>query len=112
MGLFDKIKSGTGKPSAMGMIMEFLANPTKLKEALLVQLYPHLAASLIKHLDGIELNEDETQSAIILYKNPKTSDLDYIVATVSEDDRILRQLDGGVLSEKLDELANKVKIKD
>ncbi|MBO4735672.1 MAG: hypothetical protein J5614_04680 [Paludibacteraceae bacterium] len=112
MGLFDKFKSGTGKPSAFGMIADFLANPQKLKDTLLKQLYPHLAASLIKHLDGIELNEGETQSAIILYKNPKTSDLDYIVATVSEDDRIIRQLEGGVLSEKLDELANKVKLKD
>lgn len=109
MGLFDKFKSGTGKPSAFGMIADFLANPQKLKDTLLKQLYPHLAASLIKHLDSVELNDDEMTAGIILFKSGDGK-LSYVVATFDQNDNVKRQLDCQDVAEKLNELSAKLKL--
>lgn len=110
MGMFDLFRSNKGQSSAFGMIADFLANPQKLKEALIKQLYPHIAEALIKHLDSVELNEREAQAGVILFKNTTTDQLEYVIATVSEDDKIVRYLDGGNLSKKLEELADNIKL--
>lgn len=109
MGVFDLFKSSKTQSSAFGMIADFLANPNKLKEAFLKQLYPHLAAALIKHLDSIELKEEETTAGVILFKS-EDGNLSYVVATFDDNDNVKRQLEFQDVATKLDELSENIKL--
>lgn len=109
MGMFDLFRSNKGQSSAFGMIADFLANPQKLKDTLLKQLYPHLAASLIKHLDSVELNDDEMTAGIILFKSGDGK-LSYVVATFDNNDNVVRQLDCQDVQDKLNELSENLKM--
>lgn len=109
MGVFDLFKSSKGQTSALGMITDFLANPQKLKDTLLKQLYPHVESALMKHLDAVDLNDDEMTAGIILFKSGDGK-LSYVVATFDQNDNVKRQLDCQDVAEKLDELSAKLKL--
>mgnify|MGYP003289544499 CR=1 FL=1 len=108
MGMFDFMKSG--KPSAMGMAMEFFTNPGKLKAALMTQLYPALEEKLKNYIDSVDLNDNEAQSAIIVFKNKETGKLDYCLASFSEDDQIVRQIEVDNVEAKLESMVGKLKL--
>jgi hypothetical protein len=109
MGMFDLFRSNKGQSSAFGMIADFLANPQKLKDTLLKQLYPHLETALIKHLDSVKLDEGEMTAGIILFKSGDGK-LSYVVATFNNNDNVVRQLDCQDVAEKLNELSENIKL--
>ena len=109
MGLIDLFKGSKNQASAFGMIADFLANPQKLKDTLLKQLYPHIESALTKYLDSVELNEDEMTAGVILFKSGDGK-LSYVVATFDQHDNVVRQLDSQDVASKLDELSANLKL--
>ena len=110
MGVMDLFKRGgeSASPSPMGMVMEFLGNPSKLKESLLKQLYPAAASALIKYMNNVELVEGEVQTSIVVFE--KDGELKYVLCTLDQNDRIMRQIEYDGVKEKLESLADKFKI--
>lgn len=109
MGLIDIFKGSKNQASAFGMIADFLANPQKLKDTLLKQLYPHVESALTKYLDSVELESGEMTAGVVLYKSGDGK-LSYVVATFDQNDNVVRQLDCNDVDKKLDELAANLKL--
>lgn len=111
LDMFSKRKEhDPSKPSPMGMVMDFLTNPSKLKDSLMKQLYPAAEKSMLKYIDNVELQDGEVQAAIVLYKNKNTERLDYVLVTISDEDKIIRQIEVDNVQDKLEGMASKLKI--
>ena len=109
MGIFDRFKGGDSKGgNPLSMVMDFLGNPQKLKDMIMTQLYPSAEKSLIKYIDGVETEEGEAQTAIVIYK--KEDKLRYCLTTFDKDTKAVRMMDDEDLKEKLETLAANHKV--
>lgn len=109
MGVFDKFKSGEKDvKNPLSMVMDFLGNPSKLKDTLMLQLYPAAEKSLIRYIDNVELEEDEAQTAIVIYR--KGENLRYCLTTFDNGQKVIREIEDDDLKSKLETMADKLKL--
>jgi hypothetical protein len=108
MAILDMFKKKDAKANPLSMVMDFLSNPGKLKETLAKQIYPAAEKSLLRHMDSVELQENEVMASLILFK--KNDEMHYVLCTFDAYDRIVRQLEVENVREKLLEMADNLKI--
>lgn len=109
MGLLDRFKGGDSKGgNPLSMVMDFLGNPSKLKETLMTQLYPSAEKSLINYIDGVKQEEGEAQTAIVIYK--KDDHLRYCLTTFDTKTKAVRMIEDEELKKKLEAMADNMKI--